>query len=103
MNKVQWADKPQTKGFNDVEHHKFYQCRASVVRAIQAHDAKRKDSLVELEMLGAASSQFVPVKLECTENEIYDMALESYQKRGVWILDGDELVLSNAPVIGDSL
>lgn len=99
MNKVAWADKPQTKGFTDLECHKFYQCRSNVVRAIQCHDLKRKGQLAELS--GMSNPEKYAVKsIEYTETEIDNMALKAFNDGGIWVLMDGKLILTTNPVMG---
>lgn len=100
MNMIKWANKPQTKGFTDLEHHKFYQCRSSLVRAVQAHGLQRKLQIEELSAISNPEKYVMP-SIEITESEIDDMALRAFNEGGVWVVIDNELTLTKLPVSGD--
>ena len=100
MSMIKWANKPQTKGFTDLEHHKFYQCRASVVRAVQSYGLQRKAQIDELSAI-SNPEKYVSPSIEVTEVEIDDMALRAFKEGGVWVVMNNQLTLTKLPVSGD--
>ena len=95
--KVQWRQTPQTEGFTDAQQLKFYASRKAIIHAIQKSDQARKLELRNAAMLDSLDVPLSP-KLEYTESEIDDMALEAMNSNGVYILVDGKLTLTQAPV-----